>query len=111
MSLIDKRMNSLLRLSNPCQMTVGDVNTVAKVRAEGTGKTDPAKAEKVNFTPFLWRTNMNTLQIIKNQIKKASATHDAQIHVTKYRGVECQVHETGEASHGTFCYRGRVYVK
>ena len=54
---------------------------------------------------------MNTLQIIKNQIQKASATHDAQINITKYRGVDCSVRETGEETHGTFCYRGRTYVK
>ena len=54
---------------------------------------------------------MNTLQIIKDQIKRASATHDAQIHVTKYRGVECKVHQSGDESHGTFCYRGRTYIK
>ena len=54
---------------------------------------------------------MNTLQIIKNQIQKASATHDAQINITKYRGVDCSVREAGEETHGTFCYRGRTYVK
>jgi len=54
---------------------------------------------------------MNTLQLIKNQIEKASATHDAQIHVTKYRGVECKVHQVGDNTHGTYCYRGRTYVK
>ena len=54
---------------------------------------------------------MNTLQLIKNQIARASATHDAQINITKYRGVECKVHEVGETAHGTFCYRGRTYVK
>ena len=54
---------------------------------------------------------MNTLNLIKKQIKKASALHDAQVHVTKYRGVDCKVHEVAEATHGTFCYRGRTYVK
>ena len=29
---------------------------------------------------------MNTLNIIKKQIEKASAAHDAQIHLTRYRG-------------------------
>ena len=54
---------------------------------------------------------MNTLNLIKKQIKKAAATHDAQINMTKYRGVTCKVHEPVEATHGTFCYRGRTYVK
>ena len=34
---------------------------------------------------------MNTLTIIKNQIEKAAALHDAQINITKYRGVDCAV--------------------
>ena len=54
---------------------------------------------------------MNTLNIIKKQIAKAAAQHDAQITLTRYRGTECQVHQGGEAVHGTFCYRGRTYVK
>ena len=54
---------------------------------------------------------MNTLTLIKNQIETAAALHDAQIHVTKYRGIDCKVHEAGEETHGTFCYRGRTYVK
>jgi len=54
---------------------------------------------------------MNTLNMIRRQIKKASALHDAQIHMTSYRGVkyECQQRE-GE-THGTFCYRGHTYNK
>ena len=54
---------------------------------------------------------MNTLQMIKKQIDKASALHNAQVHVTKYRGVDCQVHVQGKVPHGTYCYRGRTYVK
>ena len=54
---------------------------------------------------------MNTLNIIKKQIKKAAAVHDAQITLTRYRGVDCKVHQGGEASHGTYCYRGRIYTK
>tara|TARA_R100000479_G_scaffold139436_1_gene75543 strand:+ start:242 stop:406 length:165 start_codon:yes stop_codon:yes gene_type:complete len=54
---------------------------------------------------------MNTLQIIKKQINKASAIHDAQITHTAYRGVKCEVRKAGEESHGTFCYRGRTYTK
>ena len=34
---------------------------------------------------------MNTLQLIKKQINKASAVHDAQITHTAYRGVKCEV--------------------
>ena len=56
-------------------------------------------------------TTMNTLTLIKNQIEKAAALHDAQILVTKYRGVDCQVHQATEETHGTYCYRGRTYVK
>ena len=54
---------------------------------------------------------MNTLTIIKNQIEKASRLHDAQIHITKYRGVDCSVNQVEKESHGTFCYRGRTYTK
>lgn len=54
---------------------------------------------------------MNTLQIIKKQIKKAAALHDAQITLTRYRGVKCEVHQKGNESHGTFCYRGQTYSK
>ena len=54
---------------------------------------------------------MNTLTLIKSQIQKAAALHDAQIHVTKYRGIDCKVHEAPEETHGTYCYRGRTYVK
>ena len=44
---------------------------------------------------------MNTLNLIKKQIEKAAATHDAQINITKYRGVDCKVHEAPEETHGT----------
>ena len=54
---------------------------------------------------------MNTLQLIKKQINKASAVHDAQITHTAYRGVKCEVRKAGQESHGTFCYRGRTYTK
>ena len=55
---------------------------------------------------------MNTLNLIRNQIQKASALHDAQITHTSYRGVEYNTRcvESKEA-HGTFCYRGRLYIK
>ena len=54
---------------------------------------------------------MNTLNIIKKQIEKPAANHDAQIHLTRYRGHSCTVHQGGEEVHGTFTYRGRTYVK
>ena len=54
---------------------------------------------------------MNTLALIKKNILKARAQSDAQVLVTRYRGVDCQVHQAGEESHGTFCYRGRTYTK
>ena len=57
-------------------------------------------------------TNMNTLTLIKKQIQKAAALHDAQIAHTSYRGVEYNTRcvESTE-SHGTFCYRGHTYSK
>ena len=54
---------------------------------------------------------MNTLNIIKKQIKKAAATHDAQILLTRYRGQKSEVHQGGSEVHGTFTYRGRSYTK
>ena len=54
---------------------------------------------------------MNTLNLIKKQINKASALHDAQITLTRYRGVKCEVHQEGNEPHGTFCYRGQTYRK
>lgn len=55
---------------------------------------------------------MNTLQLVKDQIKKQAALHNAQISHTSYRGVKCKVRNAGpEETHGTFCYRGRTYVK
>ena len=54
---------------------------------------------------------MNTLQIIKKQINKASAVHDARITHTAYRGVKCEVRKPAKESHGTFCCRGRTYAK
>jgi hypothetical protein len=54
---------------------------------------------------------MNILTLIKKKIEKQSALHDAQITHTAYRGVQCKLCKTVEESHGTFCYRGRTYVK
>jgi hypothetical protein len=55
---------------------------------------------------------MNTLQIVKEQIAKASALHNAQISHTSYRGVEYNTRcVESKETHGTFCYRGRTYSK
>jgi len=54
---------------------------------------------------------MNTLTIIKRQIQKASALHDAQITHTAYRGVKYECNQGTDEVHGTFCYRGHTYNK
>jgi len=55
---------------------------------------------------------MNTLQMVKKQINKASALHDAQVLHAAYRGVEYNTRcVESKESHGTFCYRGRTYTK
>ena len=57
-------------------------------------------------------TIMNTLNLIKKQIQKASALHDAQISHTTYRGVEYSTRCVEMSSpHGTYCYRGKTYTK
>ena len=70
------------------------------------------KLRRFNFHPSISGVStMNTLNLIKKQIDKAAALHDAQVLVTKYRGVDCKVHQASEETHGTYCYRGRTYVK
>ena len=55
---------------------------------------------------------MNTLNLIKKQIEKASALHDAQITHTAYRGVEYDTRcFEAKDTHGVFCYRGHTYNK
>ena len=54
---------------------------------------------------------MNTLNLIRNQIKKAAALHDAQIMMTTYRGVKYECQQGTDEVHGTFCYRGHTYNK
>jgi hypothetical protein len=50
--------------------------------------------------------------MVKQQINKASALHNAQITHTSYRGVEYDTRcVESKESHGTFCYRGRTYTK
>jgi hypothetical protein len=54
---------------------------------------------------------MNTLTLIKKQIQKAAALHDAQIAMTTYRGVQYECKQAAEETHGSFCYRGHTYIK
>jgi hypothetical protein len=54
---------------------------------------------------------MNTLTLIKKQIEKAAALHDAQIAMTTYRGVKYECQQGVNEVHGTFCYRGHTYNK
>ena len=54
---------------------------------------------------------MNTLNLIRKQINKAAALHDAQISHTSYRGVKYECKHGGKEVHGTFCYRGHSYKK
>ena len=56
-------------------------------------------------------TTMNTLTLIKKQIEKAAALHDAQIAMTTYRGVKYECQQGADEVHGTFCYRGHTYKK
>ena len=54
---------------------------------------------------------MNTLNLIKKQIEKAAALHDAQISHAAYRGVEYDTRcVESKETHGTFCYRGKTYT-
>jgi len=62
--------------------------------------------------PSFRRPTMNTLNLIKKQINKAAALHDAQISHTSYRGVEYDTRcVESKETHGTFCYRGKTYTK
>jgi hypothetical protein len=55
---------------------------------------------------------MNTLTIIKKQIEKQAALHNAQITHTSYRGVEYDTRcVESKETHGSYCYRGRTYSK
>ena len=55
---------------------------------------------------------MNTLNLIRKQIKKAAALHDAQITHVAYRGVKYDTRCVEmSVPHGTFCYRGTSYKK
>ena len=62
--------------------------------------------------PSFRRPTMNTLNLIKKQIEKAAALHDAQISHAAYRGVEYDTRcVESKETHGTFCYRGKTYTK
>jgi hypothetical protein len=78
------------------------VNFIGTQTTEGTGLKIPSISGV---------TTMNTLTIIKKQIEKAAALHDAQIAMTSYRGVKYECQQGGEEIHGTFCYRGHTYNK
>ena len=54
---------------------------------------------------------MNTLNLIKKQIEKQSALHDAQITHTAYRGIVTKKFVSSEKVHGKFTYRGQTYTK
>ena len=90
------------------------VETIKDYVPECSGHWD-AKADWRNGikNPYYFRSKlMNTLTLIKKQIEKAAALHDAQIAMTSYRGVkfECKQGDADEV-HGTFCYRGHTYQK
>ena len=54
---------------------------------------------------------MNTLNMIRKQIRKANALHDAQINITKYRGISCAPCHEVRDTHGQYSYRGHSYIK
>ena len=69
------------------------------------------KEREIKFTLVFQVRQMNTLNLIKKQIDKAAALHDAQIAMTSYRGVKYECKQGVPAVHGTFCYRGHTYSK
>ena len=55
---------------------------------------------------------MNTLNLIRKQIEKQSALHDAQINHTAYRGIVTKKFAApAQEVHGKFTYRGQTYFK
>ena len=54
---------------------------------------------------------MNTLNIIKKQIAKAAAQHDAQITLTRYIILSVKFTKVVNLCTVPRCYRGRTYVK
>ena len=68
--------------------------------------------ERISNPTTLGVIIMNTLNLIRKQIQKAAALHDAQISHTSYRGVEYDTRcVESKETHGTFCYRGKTYSK
>ena len=62
--------------------------------------------------PILQETTMNTLNLIRKQIEKQSALHDAQINHTAYRGIVTKKFASAPKEvHGKFTYRGHTYTK
>jgi len=78
-----------------------NVISIGTQTTEGTGRKSLVFQESI----------MNTLTLIKKQIQKAAALHDAQIAMTAYRGVKYECKQSGEETHGSFCYRGHTYTK
>ena len=78
--------------------------------ARGIGR-KRLKEREIQFTHFFRSQIMNTLTLIKKQIQKQAALHDAQISHTAYRGVVYECKQGAEETHGTFCYRGHTYNK
>ena len=55
---------------------------------------------------------MNTLNVIRKQINKAAALHNAQITHTTYSGVKYNVSDVESVeNHGAYVYRGQTYTK
>jgi hypothetical protein len=74
-------------------------------------RTQTTEGTGINHPTLSGDKLMNTLNLIRNQIKKQAALHDAQIAVTSYRGVRYECQQGAEEVHGTFCYRGHTYNK
>ena len=67
---------------------------------------------RFNFHPTSGVPTMNTLNMIRKQINKASAVHNARVLHAAYRGVEYNTRcVESKETHGTFCYRGKTYTK
>jgi len=74
-------------------------------------RTQTTEGTGINHPTLSGEPTMNTLTLIKKQIEKANALHDAQIAMTSYRGVKYECKQGAEEIHGTFCYRGHTYNK
>ena len=74
-------------------------------------RTQTTEGTGINHPTLSGEPTMNTLSLIKKQIQKAAALHDAQIAMTTYRGVKYECKQGADEVHGTFCYRGHTYNK